>query len=331
MVSFDPDGDSLFANVPSTSTEGGQVVLNPDGTIQYIAPHGTYEGNDTVFYEVCDNGTPSLCVNDTLFLTVIFDNPPTGGNERDTVYEDSISNTVNVLLNESDPENDPLVVFPISPTAMGGSASYNPSDSSIIYQSALNYCGEDTIVYEVCDDAEPINNCIFDTVFLHVICLNDGPMNGNEYVDASPVYPLTNLNVTANNIDPEGDSIIASDFIQFSNVGELVQNPDGTINYTVLSLEYEGIDTIVYTVCDVGSPSLCNQDTIFISVLQNVAPQSGTEYLTVDEDSDLSDPLNVLRNNPDPENDAVSATVPTTSAMNGSVIYFRQPHKLLGF
>ena len=62
----------------------GTAVDNGDGTITYT-PDANWFGTDTFTYQVCDNGTPSLCDTATVTITV---NPV---NDAPVAVDDSTS------------------------------------------------------------------------------------------------------------------------------------------------------------------------------------------------------------------------------------------------
>uniref|UniRef100_UPI000371A544 T9SS C-terminal target domain-containing protein n=1 Tax=Anaerophaga thermohalophila TaxID=177400 RepID=UPI000371A544 len=67
----DPDGHELSINtVPVSFPENGTVEINPDGTFTYT-PNQAFFGTDSFEYEICDNGTPQLCSNATVTITVV--------------------------------------------------------------------------------------------------------------------------------------------------------------------------------------------------------------------------------------------------------------------
>ena len=64
----DPEGGTLTLNTtPVTGPSNGTVVINPDGTFTYT-PNAGYTGPDQFVYEVCDNFTPKLCSQATVFI-----------------------------------------------------------------------------------------------------------------------------------------------------------------------------------------------------------------------------------------------------------------------
>ncbi|WP_341907400.1 Ig-like domain-containing protein [Fluviicola taffensis] len=69
----DPDGTPLTVNTtPVDGPNNGTIVVNTDGTYTYT-PTVNFNGTDTVVVSVCDTGLPlpAICVNDTIFITVL--------------------------------------------------------------------------------------------------------------------------------------------------------------------------------------------------------------------------------------------------------------------
>src|SRR5690606_22538536 len=101
---YDPNGDNIILNVtPISAPSNGSVSVSPDGSFTYT-PNNDYVGPDQFVYEICDDGTPSLCAQATAYITVYpFNNPP--------VAADDINNTLintpvpgNVITNDFDPD-----------------------------------------------------------------------------------------------------------------------------------------------------------------------------------------------------------------------------------
>ena len=75
----DPDGNTLtVTTTPVSGPSHGSVTLNSNGLYTYTPTTG-YTGEDTFSYQVCDNGTPSLCSTASVTIDVI--PAPTSGND----------------------------------------------------------------------------------------------------------------------------------------------------------------------------------------------------------------------------------------------------------
>jgi gliding motility-associated-like protein len=70
---LDPDGTPLTANTtPVSGPTNGTIVINANGTYTYT-PNANFNGTDVIVVSICDAGLPlpGICVNDTIFITVI--------------------------------------------------------------------------------------------------------------------------------------------------------------------------------------------------------------------------------------------------------------------
>jgi gliding motility-associated-like protein len=56
---YDPDGDAITPTIIIEPAHGTVFIL-PDYTIKY-SPEYYYEGYDTLYYKICDNGDPVMC------------------------------------------------------------------------------------------------------------------------------------------------------------------------------------------------------------------------------------------------------------------------------
>ena len=68
---FDPDGDGLVLQAaPVSGPSNGSVTLNPGGTFSYTHD-GSATISDSFVYQVCDDGSPSLCANGQVNVQVL--------------------------------------------------------------------------------------------------------------------------------------------------------------------------------------------------------------------------------------------------------------------
>ncbi|NJN77888.1 MAG: cadherin-like domain-containing protein, partial [Saprospiraceae bacterium] len=102
---FDPNGDNITATITAVVPPlNGTVTIGTNGNFTYT-PNPGFIGTDCFIYQICDDGTPSLCTNGIacVVVTAADNNPP--------VATDDINNALlnipvngNVLTNDTDPD-----------------------------------------------------------------------------------------------------------------------------------------------------------------------------------------------------------------------------------
>ena len=83
------------------------VTVNPDGSLTYTPDPG-FSGQDTLIYQVCDDGTPLPAQCDTALVVINvgdINDPPVAVFDRDTTEEDTPV-IVDVLANDSDTDGN---------------------------------------------------------------------------------------------------------------------------------------------------------------------------------------------------------------------------------
>ena len=97
----DVDGNLTLNTTPVRNPLNGSITVAADGTFTYT-PNNNYFGQDMVVLEICDDGTPlpSLCTNDTIFITVNpqNDNPIAVNNNFST--DEDVPVTFNITNND---------------------------------------------------------------------------------------------------------------------------------------------------------------------------------------------------------------------------------------
>jgi len=266
-----PIGTEVFTIVTGPTT--GNLVFNPDGTYTYT-PQTDFVGEASFEYQICDGGNPSACDTAIVYIEVVNDpvignDPPIANADTNTVEVDTPV-TGTVMSNDFDPDGDPITVTNnTQPT--NGSVVMNPN-GIYTYTPDPGYEGEDIFEYTICDDGAPAL-CDTTTVTIQVI-----PDNGNITVANDDAYyaeignPI-NGNVSENDTDPEGDNQLVNIIpVSGPTNGILVLNTDGTFLYTPINPSFVGTDQFVYNVCDDGTPSACDQATVYILIEETPAP-----------------------------------------------------------
>jgi len=322
---FDIESDSLIINTtPISAPQHGEVTIYENGTIDYT-PDINYFGNDTIEYQVCDNGIPSLCGSAKLIISIrpINDAPDVNGEEK-TILEDNEIIGFNLLENDSDIDGDTLTLqtYTVS-TASHGKLTLH-EDGTMDYIPNENFYGTDAFEYSVCDNSK---SPLCETALCEIIVqpVNDKPQANTDNVFVEPGGNSIVIDVQKNDIDIEDDKLITS-IVSYSRYGEVSLINEDSILF-VSDIGYQGIDTITYAVCDDNEISLCDTGFVFIStLLDDVAPIAQKDSLVLFEDT--QDTIDILENDYDNNGDPLTLYITeesmygtTTVLENGLIVY----------
>ncbi|HPG82359.1 MAG TPA: Ig-like domain-containing protein [bacterium] len=326
----DPDGDLLVVETtPVVPPAHGGLVLNPDGTFTYTPDPG-YTGPDHFVYQVCDDQSPALCDEATVWIEVIENTPD---NERPVANNDVSETLANIpvqsdlLVNDFDPDGDPLVVTttPVVPPAHG-SVVIN-SDGTFTYTPAAGFTGPDSFLYQVCDNVVPP---LCDEAMVYITVhpdtngsKNDAPLAADDVFNTLKNTSLSG-SMAANDQEPNGDDLIYDAAPVTPPLhGTVVIGANGDFTYTPAA-DYTGPDYFVYRVCDDQSPALCDEATVYITILPpppppNQAPVAQDDSVKTQAGSAVSG--NVLTNDSDPDGDPLVVTpTPVVPPAHGELI-----------
>lgn len=272
----DVDGDVLTTTIITVPKYGTATVLNGDSIL--YTPAANYYGKDTLYYKICDNGTPSLCDTAVIILTInaINDKPIAVDDLNNTTNEDSPI-VIKVKSNDNDVDANPLITSIISNPTNGTVIVLN--GDSVRYTPAANYYGQDTFYYKICDNGAPIL-CDTAMVVVTILPINDKPIANDDFVSVAEegtivIYPL------ANDTDVENGTLTISIVSPPKNgIGTLVGD---SITYTP-NQNFNGNDTIVLQICDNGIPQVCDTSLIVFYVTPvNDRPVAVDDYVTTAE------------------------------------------------
>jgi len=173
VLSNDVDPENALNNsslaVTVAPTNGSTSVNTATGVITYT-PNAGWFGTDVFTYTICDNGTPVLC--DQAVVTVTVTEVIVGNNQiiaNDDVAVTNMNTAVvtNVLANDVDVENqinNSTLNVTIQPT--NGTTSVNTTTGEITYTPTTGYFGNDSYTYAICDAGTPSITC--DTAVVNV-------------------------------------------------------------------------------------------------------------------------------------------------------------------
>jgi gliding motility-associated-like protein len=210
--------------------------------------------------------TDSLGCTGTASVTIWVNDPPDTMDDTVTTGEDTAV-VVFVLNNDTDPNNN------IDTSALGvlqgpfnGSVVIGPG-GTIIYTPNPNFYGMDSILYIICDDGMPVY-CDSAWIVITVNPVNDAPVAVDDYA-TTPEDSCIQIAILANDTDVE-NMIDLTTLVILSGPsnGTFVLDPlTGILTYCP-DTNFNGIDTLVYAICDSGfpAPGLCDTALVIITV-----------------------------------------------------------------
>ncbi|MEA2569847.1 MAG: hypothetical protein QOI24_1848 [Acidobacteriota bacterium] len=263
----DESGQSLTFNV--TNTNGPLFSVQPsiasNGVLSFTLAANA-NGTSSVNVTLLDNGgvanggnNTSLSQTFTITVNAVNDGP-TAVNDALTTAEDTPS-TVNVLTNDTDPENDTLTVVSNTNGTLGN-ASCSPT-GGCTYTPNLNASGVDSFTYTITDGLLTSTG----TVNVTINASNDPPVANNDSYSVAGNSTLTvpAPGVLGNDTDVDSAPPFTATLVSGPAHGSATLNPDGSLSYTP-TLNYTGPDSIIYNAKDSGG-AISNNATININVV----------------------------------------------------------------
>ena len=312
----DVDGDPLDA-IKLTDPSKGTVTLNVDGSFTYT-PDANATGTDTFTYKANDGSVDSNVATATIDITPVND-LPVAVDDSYTTTEDTpltIAADAGLLLNDSDPDGDPLAAIQVSQPNQG-TVSVN-ADGSFTYTPNADATGQDSFTYVANDSAA---DSVVATVTIQINPVNDPPSASDDSYTTTEDTPLVvdvQAGVLDNDFDIDGDpltAILASEPAQ----GSVTLNSDGSFTYTP-NADANGTDSFTYRASDGSADS--NLATVTIQVTPtNDAPVALGDNYNVDEDGSLVVAAQgVLQNDSDADFDPLTAAKLSDPA-KGTVVF----------
>ena len=330
VLANDSDEEGIFelSDFEESTQAGGTVVrIDNNGTIfdlsddvlEYTPAEG-FTGTDSFIYTITDSAGQT----DTATVTVrVLERPNTAPEAFDDFASTSenIPVTIDVLDNDTDPEEDTLLLGRFqATTSNGGTVTRDNngtprelSDDRLVYTPAPGFVGVDTFIYTVSDGelTDPA------TVTVNVDIINQLPIAVDDFASTTANNPV-NVFVLDNDTDPDivtGDLIAISNFPTSTAFGGIVSLNGNALEYTPQS-GFAGTDSFNYTIAD--SFGATASATVTVQVIGNQPPIAGDDFASTTENVPVS--VFVLDNDFDPDFDVVSVVgFAQTTANGGSV------------
>ena len=231
----DPDGDFLLVESFTQPAHGS--VLNTRTAVSYIPDTG-FSGIDTFSYTVSDGNGGTATAKVIVSVAAVNDLPI--AQDDSAITDEGIPVIILVLLNDSDPDGDTLVIESVMQPEYG-TVSHDGTD--VTYTPEAGFSGIDTFDYTVSDGNGGTDTA---TIIVAVASVNDSPVAQNDSAATDKDTPVT-ISVLANDSDPDGDSLVIESVTQPAN-GTLANNGFDLL-YTP-DEGFTGTDVFSYMVSD---------------------------------------------------------------------------------
>ncbi|WP_294675628.1 Ig-like domain-containing protein [uncultured Fluviicola sp.] len=318
----DTDSDGNLDNTSVTITDApsnGTTSVDPvTGEITYT-PNPNFNGTDTLIYSICDTGMPVFCDTAMVIITVtpVNDGPEANGDTAATDEDTPV--TVNVPSNDTDVDgNLDNTSVTITDAPSNGTTSVDPVTGEVTYTPDPGFSGNDTLVYSICDTGMPVL-CDTALVVITVNPVNDAPTANGDTATTDEDTPVV-INTPSNDTDPDGnlDNTSVTVVTPPTNGTATTDPVTGEITYTP-DPNFNGTDTLIYSICDTGMPVLCDTALVVITVNPvNDDPNANDDTASTNEDTPVV--IDVPSNDTDVDGnlDETSVTV-TTPPSNGTI------------
>jgi outer membrane protein OmpA-like peptidoglycan-associated protein len=279
-------------------TYSKQVVTVPPGWIERALRNPGEHRRDV------DTYTFTTTRQETALGPVVFTNrAPVAVNDTASVRRNAGATLIPVLANDSDPDADTLTVTSLTTPANG---SVTNSGNGVLYTPRTGFVGTDTFSYTVSDGKGGTA-----TATVTVTVSDQAPTAVD---DAATVARGATVSVSplVNDTDPEGSALRVTGIDQPANGTAVLEG--NVVRYTA-PLNFVGTVSIPYRIADeAGNPA----NARIVITVGNLAPVANADISTSTAGRPIT--IDVLANDTDPENDALTLDSVATPANGTAVI-----------
>lgn len=233
LTGSDEDGYQLTYSVVTPPVHGKLSGTAPNLT---YSPVTNFHGSDSFTFKVNDGELDSETAAVTINVKPVNDQPK-ANDDTLTTREDEPVSTVDVLANDTDPDNDTLMV--VNATQGKNGSVRIGTDSTLAYTPDRNFSGTDTFTYTLSDGKGGTDTA---AVNVTVEPVNDPPSITSEPVETTRVWAKYTYDVEARDPDP-GDSLLYS--LEGGPEGMTIDEETGLIEWMPTSAQAGKYDLTV--------------------------------------------------------------------------------------
>ena len=268
LAGSDPEGDLLTWHIETRPANGSLSGTEPN---LVYTPRNNFNGIDSFSFVVSDGRNQSNSAKVSVLVKPVND-PPVAKDDAVTAAEDTPIVTIDVLANDTDVDQDKLVVFRVG-QGSGGQVTIN-TDNKLTYKPAKNFNGDDSFTYTVSDGRGGTATA---AVNIKITPVNDAPKIVSKPVTASRVWGVYRYDVNA--IDPDKQDKLTYSLTNAPE-GMTIDPAGGLIEFRPTSAQAGNYDITVKVEDSAGEPA-CDMQSFTLSVASLSSPLK--EILNVED------------------------------------------------
>ncbi|NNE47781.1 MAG: tandem-95 repeat protein, partial [Rhodothermales bacterium] len=262
----DADGDALSA-ILVTDVSHGTLTLQANGSFTYVHD-GSETESDQFTYRASD-GTDESADATVSFRVIPVNDTPVAVDDMFSVAED-VASSLNLLLNDTDAEDDELRINSITSPVSGTVTVRN--DSVVVYTPSADFNGTDSFKYTIVDDKEAVSDTA--TVRITIDAVNDAPVATDDAATTGDSAPVV-IRVLDNDYDADGDALTVTSVGEATRGVSEIGSAPGTVRYSP-ETGFLGEDEFVYTVSDGNGGEDVGTVRVTVTSLRFTIEETGT-------------------------------------------------------